>query len=68
MSAIMSPAELRELTGYCRAAEQRRMLDENGIPYKPVGSRTIVMIDHVSAWVEGRPIRRMVEPDMSAIT
>lgn len=68
MSAIMTPAELRELTGYCRSAEQRRMLDENGIPYKPIGSRTIVMIDHVSAWVEGRPIRRMVGPDMSAIT
>jgi len=68
MSAIMTPAELRELTGYCRSAEQRRMLDEYGIPYKSVGSRTIVMSQHVTAWVEGRPVHRLVEPDMSAIT
>ena len=67
MSAIMTPAELRELTGYCRSAEQRRMLDEQGIPYKAVGSRTIVMSGHVTAWVEGRPIRRMVEPNFDAI-
>lgn len=67
MSVIMSPAELQQLTGYCRAAEQRRILDETGIPYKTVGSRTIVLSDHVKAWVEGRPVRRLVEPDMSAI-
>lgn len=68
MSAIMSPAELRELTGYSRAAEQRRILDEQGIPYKSLGSRTIVMIEHVTAWVEGRPIRRMVGPNFAAMT
>jgi len=63
----MTPAELRDLTGYCRAAEQRRMLDEYGIPYKAVGSRTIVSLDHVNAWIEGRPVRRTVEPDLSMV-
>lgn len=67
MSAIMTPAELRELTGYCRSAEQRRILDEQGIPYKTMGSRTIVMVQHVTAWVEGKPIRRSVEPNFAAI-
>lgn len=68
MSAIMTPAELRDLTGYCRSTEQRRTLDEQGIPYKAIGSRTIVMSSHVTAWVEGRPIRRIVEPDFSSVT
>lgn len=67
MSAIMSPAELRELTGYCRAAEQRRMLDEHGIPYKAVGSRTIVSSHHVTAWIEGKRIIKSVEPDFSMV-
>lgn len=67
MSAIMTPAELRELTGYCRAAEQRRMLDEQGIPYKTVGSRTIVASAHVTAWIEGRPVQRTVTPDFANV-
>lgn len=65
--AILSAADLRDLTGYVRAAEQRRVLDEHGIPYKSIGSRTIVLSAHISAWVEGRPLRRSVEPDFSMV-
>ena len=67
MSVILSPDELRGLTGYSRGAEQRRILDEIGIPYKTVGSRTIVISQHVAAWVEGRPVRQSVEPDFSFV-
>lgn len=67
MSTLLSPDDLRTLTGYRRAAEQRRKLDEYGIPYKKVGSRTIVLRDHISAWVEGRKIRQHVEPDLSMV-
>lgn len=64
---ILSPAELRELTGYSRADKQRRMLDDHGIPYKSIGSRTIVLASHIAAWVEGRPVRQSVEPDFSMV-
>jgi len=30
---FLSPAELRELTDYQRPADQRRWLDQHGIPY-----------------------------------
>ncbi len=64
----MSDAGLERLTGYKRTAEQRRELDEMGIPYKARGKRTIVLCEHVAAWVEGRPVRRHAEPNMAAIT
>lgn len=67
MSAILSPNDLREITGYAQAAAQRRVLDEQGIPYKTVGSRTIVLEAHITAWIEGRPVRRTVEPDLSSV-
>jgi len=67
MTGILSQNELRELTGYARAAEQRRVLDEQGIPYKSIGSRTIVLHQHVAAWVEGRPVRRIVEPNWALV-
>lgn len=65
--SILSEVDLKKLTGYLRAAEQRRVLDEEGIPYKAVGKRTIVLEAHVAAWVEGRAIRRAVEPDFSMV-
>lgn len=66
--AILSAADLRDLTGYARTAEQRRVLGQQGIPYKAIGNRTIVMSAHVSAWVEGRPVRQSVEPDFSMVS
>jgi len=66
-SSILSQSDLKDLTGYARAAEQRRVLDDQGIPYKTIGSRTIVLASHVSAWIEGRPVRKSVEPDFSMV-
>jgi len=67
MSVILSQDELRTLTGYARAAEQRRVLDDHGIPYKTIGNRTIVLSAHIASWVEGRPVRTSVEPDFSMV-
>lgn len=64
---ILTPADLKDLTGYVRPAEQRKVLDEQGIPYKAIGSRTIVLASHISAWIEGRPVRLSVEPDFSMV-
>lgn len=64
---ILSPAEIRDITGYSRPSEQRRVLNMHGIPYKAIGSRTIVLASHVSAWVEGRPVRQNVEPNLSLV-
>lgn len=67
MSVLLTAAELRELTGYTRGQEQRHALDVAGIPYKTIGSRTIVLSVHVQAWVEGRPITTSVKPNLSAV-
>jgi hypothetical protein len=67
MSEILTPAELKDLTGYARATEQRRVLSEQGIPFKELGPRTIVLSRHVLAWVEGRAIVRHAEPNFSLI-
>lgn len=68
MDPILSEDALRRLTGYARASEQRRVLDEEGIPYKIVRRQIIVLNSHVTAWMEGRPMRRHVEPNLSAVS
>ena len=59
--------ELSELTGYARRTEQARVLAEQGIPFKDVGGRLVVLQCHVLAWMENRPVRAAAEPDWSAI-
>jgi hypothetical protein len=67
MAEFLDSTDLHRLTGYARAAEQRQVLDEQGIPYKPVGNRTIVLSAHVKAWIEGQPLRRYAAPNMDAV-
>jgi len=64
---LLSSDALRQLTGYARASKQRGWLDAEGIPYKERGSRLIVSARHVEAWIEGRPVQRIVRPDFSAV-
>lgn len=68
MAEFLSSEDLRQLTGYSRAREQRQTLDDQGIPYKAIGNRTIVLSAHVAAWVEGKPMHRFSEPNMAAVT
>lgn len=67
MVTILPKADLVELTGYHLAAKQKNVLDQLGIPYKEVSGRPIVLSEHVTAWVEGRKIKKSVEPDFSMV-
>lgn len=67
MSAVLSREEVATLTGYVRISDQRRFLSMAGIPFREMGNRIIVLEQHVAAWVEGRPIPRYVEPDLSVV-
>lgn len=64
---LLSPDALRQLTGYTQSSRQRAWLDMEGIPYKERGTRLIVSSRHVEAWIEGRPVHRIVRPDFSAV-
>lgn len=68
MATILSSEDLKKITGYTQTVAQRRVLDELGIPYKTVGNQTIVHEAHVAAWIEGRPVPRIIAPDFSAVT
>ncbi|SSW66655.1 hypothetical protein AVE30378_02194 [Achromobacter veterisilvae] len=65
---ILSDAALKRLTGYTKAAAQQRVLNEYGIPYRVVRKHTIVLVTHVTAWVEGREVPRHSAPNLSAVT
>ncbi len=67
MTEFLSDADLHKLTGYKRAPEQRQVLSEQGIPFRAVGKRTVVLTTHIQAWVEGHPIRRHAAPNMDAV-
>lgn len=68
MSVILTADELASLTGYKKAACQRQVLEAQGIPYKRIGNRNIVMSQHVVAWAEGRPVRASVGVNFSAVS
>jgi hypothetical protein len=63
----LTPAELRELTGYSRRSEQARVLAEQSIPFKEIGGRLVVLSCHVVAWMENRPVRQEVGIDFTAV-
>lgn len=46
---FLKPAELHDLTGFARAAEQDAWMTERGIPHKRDGKRVIVMRAHIEA-------------------
>ncbi len=64
---LLNDAELVALTGYKRAAEQRKVLDEAGIPWKDMRGRTIVLRAHVEAWMLGKPMPRSAGPRMELV-
>lgn len=67
MSEFLSPADLHDLTGYARAAEQEAWLKHQGIPHKRDGRRIILARIHARAWLEGRSIAPMNEPNIAAL-
>ncbi len=63
----LTALELQNLTGYTRQAEQRRVLDEAGIPWRDLRGRTIVSRASAEAWLSGKIIPRSAEPRMDLV-
>lgn len=63
----LTKAEVVEITGYRQSERQRAVLDEQGIPWRDVRGRTIILREHVTAWAEGRPMRRSSEPRLDLV-
>lgn len=64
---FLSAAELHDLTGFSRAAEQDEWLTAKGIPHRRDGKRVIVCRVHARAWVEGRAAVSSNGPNWSAV-
>ena len=64
---LLSTQELRDLTGYRGRWQQIVWLNEQGIPHKVDGRRILVLREHVTAWMENRPIRQYTEPNWEAV-
>lgn len=54
MTEYLNAAELHQLTGYARTAQQTAWLKSRSIPHRQDGARVIVSRLHVQAWLEGR--------------
>jgi hypothetical protein len=60
-------AELQQLTGYCRAAEQEKWLVERNVPHRAEGKRVIVSRFHVREWLAGREVVTSSGPNWGAL-
>ena len=52
MSLTLTPAEVRELTGFKQSSRQRQWLDERSVPYRFDG-RILVSRAAVERWLSG---------------
>lgn len=66
-SEFLSPAELRDLTTKARLADQVRMLQSQGLPFREIGRKLLVSRHHMRAWLCGEPIAQTRAPNMGAI-
>lgn len=64
---FLKAAELHDLTGFARAAEQETWLKAHGIPHQRDGKRVIVSRFHARAWLEGRPVVASNAPNLGAL-
>ena len=67
MSEYLSTAELHQLTGYARKAQQGEWLKGRGIPHKMDNGRVIASRVHVQAWLEGKHTISSNGPDWAKI-
>lgn len=66
-SEFLSASELYGLTGFHRAAEQERWLEDHSVPHKRDGKRVIVSRFHAREWLAGRSIIVSSGPNWSAL-
>jgi hypothetical protein len=64
---MLTNDELCALTGYKAASKQAEVLAAQGIPFKEVRGRPVVLTAHVEAWAENRPIRQIVKPRLDLV-
>lgn len=50
---ILSADEIRDVTGYARAAQQAAWLRERCVPHRLEGRRVILSRHHFREWLEG---------------
>ena len=67
MTELLTPAELKQLTGLVWSRHQSQWLVEHGIPHRLDGKRIIVKHKHVDAWLEGRNMVRSTGLNLAAI-
>lgn len=53
---LLTPAEVKSLTGSANADEQERILQQDGIPYRRRGKRILVSRFHTREWLAGRTV------------
>jgi hypothetical protein len=64
---FLSPAELKQLTGYCYAADQERWLSDFSVPHRRDGKRVIVSRFHAREWLAGREVVTSSGPNWGAL-
>ena len=53
---LLSPSEVRDLTGTSNPDEQERVLTQDGIPYRRRDKRILVSRFHTREWLAGRTV------------
>jgi hypothetical protein len=64
---LLSRVELRRLTGRARSADQKRVLLEDGIPFRERGRELLVSRYHMRMWLEGRAVPMSRGVDLSKV-
>ncbi|BEP34276.1 hypothetical protein GmRootV59_12500 [Variovorax sp. V59] len=54
---LLTPSEVRALTGAASPDEQERILKADGIPYRRRDKRILVSRFHTREWLAGRVVR-----------
>lgn len=54
---LLTPREVRDLTGAGKPDEQERVLSMDGIPYRRRGERILVSRFHTREWLAGSVVR-----------
>jgi len=67
MTPLDKDAIKRLTGGLSRAADQSRVLDELGIPWKIVRGGLVVLDVHVVAWMENKPVRQSSKPRLDLV-
>lgn len=53
---LLTPSEIKALTGTANLEEQDRILTEDGIPHRRRGRRILVSRFHTREWLAGRTV------------